>query len=59
MNDYRFPIYGSGFHTFMMDEVELGTRVAHAIDSEHSMGWSALDDLRFEIWEARNETSGD
>jgi len=43
----------------MMDEVELGTRVAHAIDSEHSMGWSALDDLRFEIWEARNETSGD
>jgi hypothetical protein len=38
-------LYGKGFHQYMMDEVELGTRVARWLDSEnnapevHFVGW--------------------
>lgn len=29
-----FGLYGKGMHDFIMDEIELGTRVAHYQDSE-------------------------
>lgn len=35
---------------FYLTEVELGLRVAIAIDSYDSSGWTALDDLSYEEW---------
>lgn len=40
-------LYGHGMHDFILDEMELGTRVAMALDSEAN-GWSALDNLSYE-----------
>lgn len=41
-------LYGPGMHGFIIDELELGTRVAMALDSENNAGWSAIDDLILE-----------
>lgn len=53
-------LYGSGMHDFILDEMELGTRVAMALDSE-ACGWSALDNLSYELYlkeqEARERTN--
>lgn len=35
------PLYGSGMHDFIMDEIELGTRVAVALDDEECYGGMA------------------
>lgn len=39
-------LYGPGMHDFILMEMELGTRVAMAQDSE-DCGWSALMDLSY------------
>lgn len=42
-------IHGPGFHTYLMWEMELGTRVANAFDDVNGMGpdwqwfWAAVD----------------
>lgn len=33
--DWPFGLYGAGMHDWLMDELELGTRVAHFLDSEN------------------------
>lgn len=40
--------YGHGMHNFVLDEMELGTRTATAIDSENNCGWNAVNDLQYE-----------
>lgn len=35
---------------FYLTEVELGERVAVAIDAYDACGWTALDDLSYEEW---------
>ncbi len=42
-------LYGSGMHDWILMEAEMGTRVAHAQDSE-DVGWSALLDLSYAEW---------
>lgn len=42
-------LYGNGMHFFILMEMELGTRVAMAQDSE-DCGWSALWDLSYELY---------
>jgi len=36
MVSYPFGLYGSGFVDWLYDEMELGTRVAHFLDSENN-----------------------
>lgn len=40
-------LYGTGMHDFVMTELELGTRAAHAIDDADSrpLGW--LEDIHY------------
>lgn len=33
--DWPFGLYGAGMHDWLIDELELGTRVAHFMDSEN------------------------
>jgi hypothetical protein len=40
-------LYGHGMHDFILDEAELGTRVAMALDNE-ACGFGALFDLSYE-----------
>jgi hypothetical protein len=47
------PLYGQGMHDFIIDEMELGKRVALCQDSE-DCGWSALNDLQYEEWVKTN-----
>lgn len=35
--DWPFGLYGAGMHDWLMDELELGTRVAHFMDTEQNM----------------------
>lgn len=35
------PLYGPGMHNFILDEIELGTRVAVALDDEACYGGMA------------------
>jgi hypothetical protein len=39
-------LYGSGMHDFIMDELELGTRVATALDQE-AVGFGPLFDVMY------------
>jgi len=41
-------MYGSGMHFWILDEMALGKRVAHYLDSENNAGWTALHDLSYE-----------
>lgn len=41
------PLYGSGIHVYLVDELELGERAAAYLDSENNCGWSARLDLRY------------
>lgn len=45
--NWGFGLYGSGMHDFIVTEMELGTRVAMAQDSENC-GWSALMDVSYQ-----------
>jgi hypothetical protein len=47
--DWPFGLYGAGMHDWLMDELELGTRVAHFLDSENNQWPSRLDFLELEI----------
>lgn len=49
MTGWPGGLYGSGMHDWILMEAELGTRVAHAQDSE-DCGWSALLDLSYAQW---------
>lgn len=42
-------LYGSGMHGFILDEMELGTRVASCLDQE-ACGFGVLFDLSYEEW---------
>ena len=42
-------LYGKGMHDFILRELEIGYRAAVVEDSERC-GWSALDDLSFELY---------
>jgi hypothetical protein len=33
--NWPFGLYGAGMHDWLIDELELGTRVAHFMDSEN------------------------
>jgi len=44
-------MYGPGMHRFVLDEAELGWRVAHAFDVEYNIGWTAWDDMIFDRYE--------
>jgi hypothetical protein len=41
-------MYSNGMHFWILDEMLLGPRIAHYLDSENNAGWSALDDLSYE-----------
>lgn len=47
-----FGAYSHGFHDWLMDEAELGTRAAMALDDE-AAGWSALDNLSYTLYVIR------
>jgi hypothetical protein len=34
--NWPFGLYGAGMHDWLIDELELGTRVAHFLDSENT-----------------------
>lgn len=36
--------YSNGFHDFIMDELELGARVAIALDEEDQAWWNVIGD---------------
>jgi hypothetical protein len=40
-------LYTNGMHDFILDEMELGTRVAMALDNE-ACGFGALFDLQYD-----------
>ena len=42
-----FGLYSSGMPGFILDEIELGTRVAMALDDE-ALGFGALFNLQYE-----------
>lgn len=46
-------LHHNGMHDFILDEMELGTRVAHALDDE-ACGFGALFNLQYEEW-VRND----
>lgn len=49
--NWPFGLYGAGMHDWLMDELELGTRVAHFLDSENtepSRIWFL--DMEVELW---------
>lgn len=46
---WPFGLHHNGMHNFILDEMELGTRVARAIDME-SLGYGPLFDLSYEIY---------
>lgn len=48
MIDHDFPgVRGNGFHDFMMDEIELGARVALAIQDPEQWFWAIWEE---ELW---------
>ena len=47
--NWPFGLHHNGMHNFILDELELGTRVALAIDME-SLGYGPLFDLQYEIY---------
>jgi hypothetical protein len=52
--DWPFGLSGAGMHDWLIDELELGARVAHFIDSENvfpSRAWFL--DLEIEEWHRR------
>lgn len=44
-----FGLYSSGMPSFILDELELGTRVAMALDNE-ALGFGALFDLQYDAY---------
>lgn len=42
-------LYNNGMHKFIIDELELGTRVAMALDNE-AAGFGPLFDLSYELY---------
>jgi hypothetical protein len=42
-------LYNNGMHNFILDEMELGTRVAMALDNE-ACGFGPLFDLSYELY---------
>lgn len=46
---WPFALYGNGMHDLVMQDLEVGLRVALAQDSE-DCGWSALMDLSYAQW---------
>lgn len=42
-------LYGNGMHNWLIDELELGERVAHALDAE-ACGFGPLFDLQYRIY---------
>lgn len=50
--NWPFGLYGAGMHDWLMDELELGARVAHGLDAENNVWPSRLDflDLEIESW---------
>lgn len=47
MISYPFGLYGNGMHDFILTEMEVGTRVAMAQDSE-DCGFGAIFDLQYQ-----------
>lgn len=44
---FELNIKGNLFHEYLMNEIELGTRVADYIDEYLASGWDALLDLLY------------
>lgn len=42
-------LYGSGMPSFILDEIEFGTRVAMALENE-ALGFGALFDLSYSLY---------
>jgi hypothetical protein len=42
------PLYTKGMHDWILNEMELGSRVAHFLDIENWMGWTFIDDLLYQ-----------
>jgi len=42
-------LYTNAMHDFILDEMELGTRVAHALDDE-ACGFGPLFDLSYKLY---------
>lgn len=54
-----FALHHSGMHVWILDEMALGKRVAHYLDSENNTQWTALHDLSYEQYCKRErETNG-
>lgn len=47
-------LYGKEMHGYILTEIELGSRVANALDDEWC-GFGPLLDLQYELYLARNE----
>jgi hypothetical protein len=50
-------LYNNAMHDFILDEMELGTRVAQALDDE-LQGFGPLFDLQYEEYRKKEEDHG-
>lgn len=55
--NYPFGLYTNGMHDWILDELELGERVAHALDAE-ACGFGPLVDLQLTEYLLREEGNG-
>lgn len=44
---YPFGLYGTGMHFWILDEMELGKRVAHALDNENNAKMGVWVDISY------------